>query len=259
MTAASEKGDDTMNKKMKWIAVLAATVGFGLHAQADSILTTALTVTPGANGNPINVWTVYADGTDSAVTGGNSIPTTGNLLAGGTTGSFQMTWTAEHNYDPINNAGDIGNGWKYNATVDNFGPDTPSDTGIQILTNEAVRMKFILTGLTLGAGQSLELNKLDTVNSTGGRVSFYDASEDTITLLAGGTGSITMPNSDPYLIPLNQVVDDGDEIIMWREVLGSGQYRIRGFEFEVIPEPATLGMVAVFGGGLLLLRRRLML
>jgi hypothetical protein len=35
--------------------------------------------------------------------------------------------------------------------------------------------------------------------------------------------------------------------------------RLEGFQIEVIPEPATLGMVALFGGGILFIRKRMMI
>ncbi len=42
---------------------------------------------------------------------------------------------------------------------------------------------------------------------------------------------------------------------MWNNNTGNQQYRLGGVEVSVIPEPATLGLVAVIGSGLLAVRR----
>lgn len=41
--------------------------------------------------------------------------------------------------------------------------------------------------------------------------------------------------------------------------MSAGTVRLQGLQFEAIPEPATLGMVAAFGGSILFIRRRLVM
>ncbi len=234
-------------------------------AHADSIMTTIFTVGPGNNGNPANVWTVSADGTNAEVAGGNSdtVPTTGNLLDGAS-GTFAWTWTAEDggddggglggrlDWDETTFTGVPGNGWAYDGGGDTFGPNTPLDTGINTVPGEAIRMVFDLSGLTLLPGQSLQLDNLHLQNDSNGngRVSYLDSSASSIIQLTGtDPGQIAPAIGSDVFQTVNQIVDDGDEIALWRTA-GGGQLRLRGFQFSVIPEPST---VVVFGLGTLVL------
>lgn len=53
------------------------------------------------------------------------------------------------------------------------------------------------------------------------------------------------------------VVADIDDVGVWNTALSAGEMAY--LSSNAIPEPATLGMVAAFGGGILLIRRKLML
>ena len=60
-------------------------------------------------------------------------------------------------------------------------------------------------------------------------------------------GSVVVGSSESISIYLDDVTGNDDR--SWYDGVG----------YEAIPEPATLGMVALFGGGLLVIRRRLMI
>jgi len=55
---------------------------------------------------------------------------------------------------------------------------------------------------------------------------------------------------------------DGDTFWLRRENLNAaadGAYQLGAVSFEVIPEPATLGLFALLGGGMLWVRNRFMI
>jgi hypothetical protein len=247
------------------VIAAAALLAGAAQLQAANELETTLTEYPGGNDNPTNEWTVYADGSPTEVT--NTVPTTGDLLDHAQ-GSFTMSWSAMHNFDETDFSGDLGNGWLYaggdgtEPGHDTYGPDTPSDTTILLATGEGIRVTFDLTNLDLEQGYGLQLDNMRIQNANGlgedanGRFSYMAAGDTTATQLTGtDSGQIAPAAGDNVEQPLNQMVGQGDQVAMWRPA-GGGQVRMRGFQFStaVIPEPASLSLLAL--GGLTAFTRR---
>jgi len=146
-------------------------------------------------------------------------------------------------WDESTFTGALGNGWKYSDVNFEFGPDTPLDSTIVVNTGEAVRMVVDMSKLNLAPGTALRLDSFELRNEGSGdaRFSFHDVSEGTITQLVGtDPGQIAPAVGNPITQPVNQFLEDGDEIALWAET-NSGQTRILGFQFSiVIPPPPVL-------------------
>ncbi len=124
-------------------------------------------------------------------------------------------------------------------------------------------MAFDLTGLTLDAGDTLAFRlqyELDS-NEAGAIYVQTGASEGTLAATAAGSG--TVPKVDKEVVWCELVTVDNytavDDFYEFGAIMSNGGGRISDVEFNVIPEPATLGMVATFGCGILFIRRRFML
>lgn len=205
--------------------------------EGDSTLTTTLTEDPGDRADAAILFTVNADGTETSVDGGNAgLPTEG-LLAG-STGSFGFEWDAVDLFDSNVFTGRVGNGWQYNGGQDALGPNTISDSGINMVSSEAVIMTITNNSLSLPAGKHLRLNNVKIRSAKGNHVfAHYDASEDTYTELTGTGDGQYAPISTGASIAgslqtLNVIVEEGDKIAMY--VTGNGQVRLFGFEFTTV-------------------------
>lgn len=75
---------------------------------------------------------------------------------------------------------------------------------------------------------------------------------------------------DDWVVNGETISDRGNNVALGAAIMGpmtitavddgsNGNSRLEGFDIEVIPEPATLGMVAAFGGAILFIRRKLMM
>lgn len=222
--------------------------GLVIQVQADVSSEVVFTDNPG-NGatDPTHVWTVYADGTQTATDGAaNSIPTTGDF-SNYASGSFTMTVSAVYNFNPTTFASDLGIRFYYDGGGDNYGPSTPDDLGINTIGDEAILITFNLSGLTLDSGADLYLSEFQWWNDGPGNISYFNGTTAT-QLTAPTTGTNVWQ-------ALDQVIHDGDQIAMWRGA-GGGQLRMTGFGVAAIPEPATIGLIGV-GALLAMIGRRL--
>ena len=225
-------------------------------------------------------WTVQADGSSIAVTGGRDYDTaveglSGSGLGNGATGSFSYTMSSVYNFDPTDftrtvSTGDgVGgtNPWAFAGGQDVMGPVTSVDGTINLLSSEAVVFTFDLTNLNLSPGTSLQVNSFLIRNNANRdglgdlRVSHNDGF--TVTQLTGtdpGQITVASANEDIGVVQsISQVVVDGDELAIWNADVFGGQYRYMGVEFAVIPETSSY---ALTGGVLALMavivRRRRM-
>lgn len=109
-----------------------------------------------------------------------------------------------------------------------------------------------ITSFRLGIMGGAENDATGKFDPTGFRVSFEGGTAVEVTSLEQVDDTIGMVFFD---IALDGTV--GSFAIEGQR--RSSHTSITGLTFDAIPEPATLGMVAVFGGGILFIRRRLML
>lgn len=76
----------------------------------------------------------------------------------------------------------------------------------------------------------------------------YDVSEKSVTQIAWDSKWVSFPAGE-------YAVDTGDILFMAVGASAGGEFRFAGLTMDVVPEPATLGLMAIFGGGLLFYRR----
>lgn len=220
---------------------------------------------------------------------------TGDAAVGGTaiapTGSGSLTTTTGHlntgmNANAITGFGGTGSfsilSWVQttstaNQTIFNYSPSNGGTGGGDL--------RFFVQGngnmrveMSAGAGFELDLGALNlndgsthmvgVLFDSGTGDSFQDLDlyvDGTLYNVAGGTdhtvnilGSGTPPN---ILIGLDQTtkqfVGTIDDMAIFDTALTSGE--LADFAANGIPEPATLGLVAMFGGGVLFIRRRMMI
>ncbi|MDF7823876.1 PEP-CTERM sorting domain-containing protein [Pontiellaceae bacterium B12227] len=100
-----------------------------------------------------------------------------------------------------------------------------------------------------------ELPQLDVINSGKEGIGYFDF---TTALDGTGTGSLTVTG----LVEQDYIdMFDGDDLYYNGSNAGnfSDYFEVTGSTLSVIPEPATLGLVAAFGAGILFIRRRFMI
>jgi hypothetical protein len=162
-------------------------------------------------------------------------------LGNGTLGAYVGTLTQTNTY--------VNNSWGVAGGTSNFRVD-------QLVSGvgEAMILEFDTTGLTSGYQLSVKsLGFLGYAGSARNDIYFYDSANNQIS--ASFIDYDANGNADTWLG--NVSLNDGDFMII-KSGISSGDtdgFNLRDLTVDVIPEPATLGMVAVFGGGLLLIRR----
>lgn len=235
----------------KTITAIVALLGAAGIVQASIILDV------NSNKDSANfVWTVGALNTTSPTVSVNS---GGALASGDTTGglagdSFALSWTGTLDWDrtAAQAAGSFGtylSGLTMGATI-NGGVNAwgvgPSQFGA---TNAALVATVDTTGLS--AGTSLVFEGLDwRLDTVGDRADIlvYDVSADSFLYERWDKAPGGFSTSGIEL-------DNGDMIIIG--AMNDGQvYQFDTITMDVIPEPATLGMIVACGGGILFIRRR---
>ncbi|MDF7808664.1 PEP-CTERM sorting domain-containing protein [Pontiellaceae bacterium B12219] len=74
-----------------------------------------------------------------------------------------------------------------------------------------------------------------------------------------GNGSVAAGGAGGTYVIGTFTADATGEASFFADYLGSGNANINAIQIRAIPEPATIGLVAAFGGGILFIRRRLMI
>lgn len=85
-----------------------------------------------------------------------------------------------------------------------------------------------------------------------GGASWATTQHETVPLVAGTPGLVSLTVADAGAG--SEIIQAGFTITGFSDTTGSGT---AGLGVTVIPEPSTIGLVAVFGGGLLMFRRKL--
>lgn len=89
-----------------------------------------------------------------------------------------------------------------------------------------------------------------------------DSGRDAQNITVNGTSISVDPDTAPYITTFTGIsADVNDEIVISFFSTGGGSalQHVNALAVTAIPEPATLGLVAAFGGAVLFIRRRLML
>ncbi|VGO20850.1 PEP-CTERM sorting domain-containing protein [Pontiella sulfatireligans] len=137
------------------------------------------------------------------------------------------------------------NGWGLSASA--------TKEGFLATPGEALVMTFDLSGLTAEHQSNFRFKGLGFGRVKAGIDSYnymvIDASGDVITASASGV--------DIDILSLDIALNDGDSLVIGNETFDT--MRLADFTVDVIPEPATLGLVGMAGAVLLGIRRRLML
>ncbi len=201
-------------------------------SEVETVSITTFTENPGTTAGLItNIFTVFANGTETASTGNTGLPTDGSLY--GATGSFDWSWEPVDLFDSTVVTGRVGTGWAYDGGQDAYGPKTITTTTIGMNAGDAIIMTISTNDLVLPAGKFLRLDNLQIRDDNGkSRVFFYDASEGTSTQITGSD-----PGQNPVAVgnyvyqALNQIVEDGDKIAF--TTLGDSQVRQYGFQFSL--------------------------
>lgn len=194
-------------------------------------------------GTYFSVWnvTAAADGNDVVY----SWTRTGDLDGLGTaddTLTFDLrhkAFTGSSYSDP-----DVTLGTSYNlggATDQHFGPAGDLDN------NQSFRLSMEKISFTQGEalGWTATFDGFSAISKYGSDANYYVGIDDAEVFLAQGDGTF------PFTGPL-------DTLVITSSGLNNSRFRDLGFSYTTgIPEPATLGLVALFGGGILFVRRRL--
>ena len=206
----------------------------------------------------------------------------GTVTGAQATDSFSFTATAATNWTTAGAQSAVGGsafafGTYLSTTLDSTGVEVGSvsssrlgvDSGALDAENnrfnpgEALMLTFDTTGLD--AGSSLSLLAFTTAQAAAAEFSdvvFYDASSGLATAFAWDEANMDDNTDAPSFG--TTVIDDGDILVFATGASQLGDtitdgWRVETLTFDVIPEPATLGMVAVFGGAILFIRRRFMI
>lgn len=193
---------------------------------------------------------------------------TGSYSATGAAGTFSITYNAYSDWGEAAGAAALGNGTaeSYIAGLSEVNMSFNRNWGVlgyrldnmagDPAAGEVAILSFNTSGLTTDYQLSLtKINTWDTFAADGNAVIdyyVYNTVSDTVTDSVVGwnatpntdwSGSFNINNGDLLIMKMNSASTDID---------GAG---LSDLTFDVIPEPATLGMFAVFGAGLVLLRR----
>ncbi len=205
-----------------------------------------------AGGNDTNTTTVIWNNLGGPVTataagvGNPTIDSVQNSLSqSGASGTIRMDVTSLDDvttpFNPTNWTGG-GSAGIIHTTTSGWGVNDSSGNG-NMAAGEALILQFDFSDLTLG-------NINDDVVWTGADLAVNGAE---IWKLDGGSGSLI--SSGTNIWSGNLVISDGDTFAL---VNGkTTAMRMKSLTVDVIPEPATLGLVTFFGAGILVIRRRL--
>lgn len=209
-----------------------------------------------ASANPI-LWDIAPTNNASQVAA-----TVADFIAAGVTEDLTGATVANVNGAQIMTSGNITLSLNRGVAVHASGAEYTGEGSALIRDYMYIRDGTQATGTV--SGLSLELDPSTAY-------SFYiwgkgDNVDQYSTLTYDGT-PIDISNADPfttdadnfvakYTFTTGTTVDDTLEFL-WDNNNPSRYRAINGFAIAAVPEPATLGMVAVFGGGMLFIRRRL--
>ena len=164
-------------------------------------------------------------------------------LNGTTMSNFLANVTPATEIDNAVNAAGV------NSSGTALGATDPYENRIN-LYGEALIMTIDSTSLS--AGTTLQLSGLGLQAFAGYSYSFafYDQSAGTVT-------SVLDSSDDSLLSGLNLDMDVGDQFVVAAGLSEGGNgLRLDSMSVDMIPEPATLGLIATFGAAMLFIRRR---
>ncbi len=115
-----------------------------------------------------------------------------------------------------------------------------------------------LNNLTVGQQYAVQLWANDSRTAGIGRTTIYsDGNGNSVTLDQNTTDAVGGPGQ--FVIGTFTADATGTQLINVAGGAGTGISMFNAIQVRAIPEPATLGMVAAFGGAILFIRRRFML
>ena len=239
-----------------------------LMANADVVISSS-----GVNASTIDLSVVNNAGTPEAnsavspntISNDDGTAFSGGSLSTGVDGAF-FTFTLDaysgHDYTTASGAanyntyidGLVGNGSNVNVrgwTTGGIGSndaDDPANNGFRFDAGQGTR--FELSGMT--AGHTVNLSQIALGGFAGSEVAdifLYDADGDTTHFQFSDTSGDT--------VSLDFTMEVGDFFTVANDA--GNNYHVESFTADLIPEPATLGLVVAFGGGILFIRRRMMM
>ena len=242
-------------------------------AQADVVLNL------GSSGNTqgrVVTLTETVKDTISAVaspfTTNTPLATTGSYSATGAAGTFSITYNGYSDWGDAAGAAalDAGTVETYVAGLNQVNMSFNRNWGVAgyrldqmagvPAAGEVAILTFDTSGLT--AGYQLSVERFNTWNHADGVTEssiadyyVYNVATDTITDSAVGY-NLTVNGSWVQSVNIN----NGDLLIVKNNInsTDANGFGLSDMTFDVIPEPATLGLVVAFGGGLAFIRRRFM-
>lgn len=214
-------------------------------------------------------WTFGFDGTGAQTTSSDMLIKSGSLTGGSAGDSVTIGVIGATNWNTSAAQAAI-TGGTFSSYVSGLG--TPADlTAIQDsklgvegaggdfrafdFDGEAIIMTF--SGIdSLAETSSFSFTSIGWANAGASELAdifFYDSSANSVsTLIDQGTGSAVTGIDANF----TGGIADGDQIIV---AYNSGNWKVGSLTVDVIPEPATLGLIAACGGSLLFIRRRFMI
>ena len=238
---------DRIVRALPRVLVVGAALLVATAAQAGTFSESALVLTPAAaadNSTGISSAKTYTHAVDFNTDDGGSVINGVTLVAGGTSGANYTLTNASTNFQ--NNGPGQGNDLDqasgiFDLTEDFFFSGAPGEGAlVQTLT---------LTGLT---GGTPYIASFYTAGFSGAS-QVIDADDD-----GAGINTLTTDRGDEKVIRYAYTLGAGDTDIVFTfdSVNNADAFHHYGFTNEVVPEPASLGIIALGVGALLVRRRR---
>lgn len=192
--------------------------------------------------------------------GSIAVPT-GDLTAGQAGQSFNITFQATGNWNAsvASTTGDIGNylaNLGYGATINGvnnyWAINSAGDNDINTISTNSEALVATINTDTLTDTLILKDMGMQLVNvGDNADLLVFDASSNAWSYSAWDVGAASYNGGDV-------VLENGDMIVVAGASMNNG-WRFDTLTVDVIPEPATLGLVTAFGAGILFVRRRFMM
>ncbi len=239
--------------KKKYVAVVMAMVGMGLHSYADIVSVnlgsppstpvsgTELVGAPGSQDAADN-WI------DAAIASDDNSASTGSVTEGGITVSFSANYS--NGFSSTGGNEDDENSKMMSTLM------AMNNEGGTFVTISGLGSAFTTSGYKLIVYCQSDTSRTHGLTAT-------DNAATTPNTASGVSGTTVMGYYEANGYDANNVVVltgfTGDTVTLTRDASNGGVPQITGVQLQTIPEPATIGLVALFGGSIFFIRRKLSL
>jgi len=125
-----------------------------------------------------------------------------------------------------------------------------ANDGGDLTGSQALAFTFDLAGLSLSAGEALRITQITLKTDDVGSTTDSGTPPFEVTTLVDGVSSNTFTTSSTNGDPLTNLaidIQDGDTLYFTPNGASDDGYRVNQVQFEIIPEPSSLALVAMGG------------